>query len=185
MSGYPSLEAFCALPVDTRGWKYTSDGYGRLLIHFPDPRQALGAFRLKATDGSTTISLRFRAIFMIEGDKGVATSNAVSYPEFAPENPRDCQFLKAVQITLGESVRDRYEISYAGTLSYFKQPIQTPLDPVMSGQWLGHQGTGPDRVWLSNIRMTIGRRSTSDKPTDVPAIEQPTPSTPPAVPQLE
>ncbi|TPK42304.1 MULTISPECIES: hypothetical protein [unclassified Mesorhizobium] len=183
MSEYPQLEAFCSLPVDTRGWQYKSDEYGRLQIRFPDPKQALGAFRIRAFEGTAIIPLRYRAMFMVEGNKGVVTSNPVSYPTFAPENGRSCQFLKAINISLDQSVADDFSITYEGTVSYFQQPVQTPVGPVGSGTWLGNQSTDLQRAWLSEIRFTISRRSAVG--ASAPPIGSTTPSTPPSDPLPE
>ncbi|TPN90149.1 hypothetical protein [Mesorhizobium sp. B1-1-5] len=177
MGEYPQLEAFCSLPVDTRGWQYKSDEYGRLQIRFPDPKQALGSFRIRAFDGTAIIPLRYRAMFMVEGNKGVVTSNPVSYPTFAPENGRSCQFLKAINITVDHP---DFDLAYEGTVSYFQQPIQTPVGPVRSGVWLGNQSTDLQRAWLSEIRFTISRRFVGE--ANAPPIESTTPSTPPSDP---
>ncbi|RWG08283.1 hypothetical protein [Mesorhizobium sp.] len=138
--------------------KYNSDAYGRMEIRFPDPRQALGAIRFRAFDGEAPIELRYRAMFMLEGDRGVVTSNQVSHPIFAPENTRAVQFLKAVQLSLGPSAQE-FEIRYSGTVSYYMQPIQTPYPSVGSGEWLGNTSTGAEKAWLSQIYVTISRRS--------------------------
>lgn len=122
-------------------------------------------------------------MFMVEGNKGVVTSNPISYPAFAPEDGRSCQFLKAVNVSLDSPAADEFALSYQGTVSYHRQPHQTPVGPVGSGAWLGNTSTDMQLAWLSEIRFTISRRN-ADR-SNPPPIENTTPSMAPEPPPQE
>lgn len=181
MGEYPTLDAFSTAPVSNLGWKFSSDDYGRMTVKFHDTKAALGAVRFRAFDDKRTILLKYRAIFMLAGNRGVVTSNEVQYPVFAPEKTTDVQYLKAVMISLPASDRDEFSLSYSGVISYYRQPVQTPVGPVADGEWLGRTGTGPEQAWLSIINLTISRRSSASDilPPFTPSAAPATPASSP------